>query len=329
MATLAIADLRARLLAFAERRLPALTRLRRAEPLPILLDRRRIYVVPSRFGLAFGLLLFVMLLGALNYSNNPALLLTCLLGAAAWASLFFGFRSISGLALAQVRANEAFAGDVLPLRLRFDVAGRTRPSLRLQRGDVATAFALDPAAASDVVLDIADARRGWFRPGRLRVWTDYPLGLFHMWSWLHPDAEFLIYPAVESPAPPLPIGGGRIGEQLHAGASEEHAGLRDYRSTDAARLIAWKPSIRHDTLLVRDVERRSGEALTLDYFALHDIAIETRISRLTAWVLAAEMAQRAYTLRLPRESIGPGLGAAQRQACLRALALQPDAGGAA
>lgn len=319
------AALRARLLAVAERRLPALTRLRRAESLPITLDRRRIYVLPTSFGVGFAVLLFVMLLGALNYSNNPALLLTCLLGGAAGASLFFGFRAISGLALTRVRADEAHAGDPLDLHLRFAAGARARASLRLRRGDTATAFALPAEAEHEIALRIDGAGRGWFRPGRLRVWTEYPLGLFQIWSWLHPEVQFLVYPARESPAPPLPAGDGHQGEQASAGASEEHAGLRDYRSSDPSRLIAWKPSVRHDTLLVRDVERRAGVALTLDYFSLRGLDAEARIRRLTAWVCAAEAEQRRYTLRLPGETIGPGLGAPQRQACLRALALLPGA----
>lgn len=322
---LAIAGLRTRLVAEAERRLPALTRLRQAEALPIQLDRRRIYVLPTGFGLAFAVLLLVMLLGALNYGNNPALLLTCLLAAAAGASLFFGFRAMSGLVLTRLRAAEAHAGEAFHLHFRFAHGARARPSLRLRRGEVATAFALPANAEGDVVLSLDDTQRGWFRPGRVRIWTEYPLGLFQMWSWLHPQAEFLIYPALESPAPPLPAGDGRYGEQINAGASEEHAGLRDYRTTDASRLIAWKASVRHDKLLVRDAERRSGEALTLDYLSLRGVDSETRIRRLAAWVLAAEAEQRSYSLRLPRETIGPGLGARHRRECLRALALLPGA----
>ncbi|HXD37208.1 MAG TPA: DUF58 domain-containing protein, partial [Rhodanobacter sp.] len=38
----------------AERRLPSLTRYRRAEKLPIELHRRRIYIVPTGFGLGFS-----------------------------------------------------------------------------------------------------------------------------------------------------------------------------------------------------------------------------------------------------------------------------------
>jgi uncharacterized protein (DUF58 family) len=324
----AIAPLRARVLAYAERRLPALTRLRRAEPLPIRLDRRRIYVLPTGFGLAFAALLFVMLLGALNYGNNPALLLTCLLGAAAGASVFFGFRALSGLTLVQVRADEAHAGEPLHLHLRFAPGARARASLLLRRGGVETPFALERDVESDVLLTVTDSRRGWMRPARLRLATSYPLGLFQLWSWLHPDVEFLVYPALESPPMPLPAGDGSQGEQARAGASEEHSGLRDYRPSDPARLIAWKASVRHDNLLVRDAERRSGEALTLDHASLHGLDDEARIRRLAAWVVAAEADQRSYRLCLPMETIGPGLGAQQRRQCLRALALLPQAEGA-
>lgn len=324
-----VADLRARLLAAAERRLPALTRLRRAEALPIRLDRRRIYVLPTGFGLAFAALLFVMLLGALNYGNNPALLLTCLLGAAAAASLFAGFRAMSGLTLERLQAAEAHAGEALALRFRFAPDARGRAGLRLRRDADEVAFARPARQAAEAVLAVGGVARGWFRPGRVCVWTDGPLGLFRIWSWLHPDQRFLVYPALESPPPPLPGGDGRSGANLRAGDAEEHAGLRDYRAGDAARLIAWKASMRHDALLVRDVERHGGEALTLDYFELRGLDVETRISRLAAWVVAAERARRAYTLRLPAETIGPGLGAQQRQDCLRALALLPGACGSA
>lgn len=323
-----IADLRARILALAERRLPALTRLRRVEALPARLDRRRIYVLPSGFGMMFGVLLFVMLVGALNYGNNAAVLLTCVLAGAAGASLFVGFRGMSGLSLTRVNAAEAHAGEPLAVSLRFEPGTRARAGLRLRHGDVDLAFALPANTPADVGLLLEDTRRGWQRIGRLRVWTDYPLGLFRIWSWLNPDVEFLVYPALEHPAPSLPAGAGHFGEQLAAGESEEHAGLRDYRASDPTRLIAWKASVRHDSLLVRDIEHRSGEALTFAHAALRGMDGEARIRRLAAWIVEAEAAQRAYTLRLPDESIGPGLGADHRRACLRALALMPGNGGA-
>lgn len=317
------ASWRLRALAYAERRLPALTRLRRPETLPIRLDRRRIYVLPTPFGIVFAILLFVMLIGALNYGNNPAVLFTCLLGSVAGASLFAGFRGASGLVLNRVNAGEAHAGEPLAMRLRFDPAGRDRTALWLRHGAVEKAFALRANEPADLSIAVEGTRRGRYRPGRFRVWTEYPLGLFRIWSWINPDVEFLVYPALERSAPPLPAGDGHLGEDAHAGASEEHAGLRDYRPSDPPRLIAWKASVRHDSLLVRDVERRSGEALTLSYASLRGLDDEARISRLATWAVEAERAQRAYALQLPHETLGPGVGAEHLRACLRALALMP------
>ncbi len=37
---------------------------------------RRIYILPTRYGVMFATLLFLMLLGAVNYGNNPGHLLT-------------------------------------------------------------------------------------------------------------------------------------------------------------------------------------------------------------------------------------------------------------
>lgn len=320
-----IAELRIRVLALAERRLPALTRLRKPEALPIRLDRRRIYVLPTGFGIAFSLLLFVMLLGALNYSNNPALLLTCLFGAAGGASLFAGFRVMNGLTLVRAGSEECHAGSPLVVDLRFAPTTRSRPSLRLRVGDSETAFMLPDTIEGVMTVAIPATTRGWMRAGRLRLSTDFPLGLFHVWSWLNPDAEFLVYPAIENPAPPLPSGDVRGEIVARIGAGEENAGLRDYRVSDPPRLIAWKASARHDSLLVRDAEHRSDDALVLAYDAVHGLDHEARIRRLTAWVLAADAAQRAYILRIPGGTFGPGAGAVQRHACLRALALLPHA----
>lgn len=319
----ALANLRGRAIAWAERRLPALTRLRRREALPIRLDRRRIYVLPTGFGLLFGVLLFVMLVGALNYGNNAAVLLTCVLAATCGASLFAGFRCMSGLVLTGVRADEAQAGSPRWLRLRFDAAGRARHALRIGDSRSDRVFDLGSGDATEIALELPPTPRGWHSTGRLRIWTDYPLGLFRAWSWINPDLEFLVYPDPESPEPPLPLGSGRSGEHPRAGASEDLAGLREYRPSDPRRLIAWKPSVRHDSLLVRDVERRSGEALELSFTRLRGLDAEGRIRRLAAWVAAAEREQRGYVLDVPGSRLGPASGAAHRAECLRALATLP------
>ena len=59
------------------------------DQLPVTLGRRRLYILPTRAGIAFGALLLLMLLAGLNYANSLALFLTFLLAAFALFALAF------------------------------------------------------------------------------------------------------------------------------------------------------------------------------------------------------------------------------------------------
>jgi uncharacterized protein (DUF58 family) len=79
-----------------------------------------------------------------------------------------------------------------------------------------------------------------------------------------------------------------------------------------------------DALLVRQFEGGSGGQLQLDWNALPaGLDVETRVSRLTRWIVDAESAGLHYSLRLPRTTLPLDGGPAHRAACLEALALLP------
>lgn len=320
-----IAPWRSRLLGVAERWLPALTRLKQPETLPIRLHRHRIYVLPTPFGLMLSAVLLVMLMGALNYNNNPALLLTCLLGAACYQSVFQAFRSINAVELRALQGEPCCAGDNLHVNLSFHGDGRARRSLRLLIAEREAVFDIADNGDSNVRIGVPAVQRGWCRVGRIRLFSEYPFGLFQVWSWLNPDFRALVYPRIEVGAPPLPHADDAAAEAAVRRAGDEFGMLRDYHPSDPRRSIAWKASARHDTLLVKEFEQRRGSDIALEWTATASQTYEARISRLAAWVLAAEAAQRRYVLRLPDETIGPGLGLEHRHACLRSLALLPGA----
>jgi uncharacterized protein (DUF58 family) len=307
------------------RRFDTWMRPRAPEPLPIAIDRRRVYVVPTRFGLFFALLLGAMGLGALNDNNNPALLLALLLAGAGLASLLVAHLQLSGLGVATVGADPVPAGEPLSLRVHLRAGdGRERRGLRVECGDVATNASLADGAG-EAVLELPTTRRGWLQPPRLRISTRQPLGLAFAWCLAWPQARLLVYPRPERDAPPLPFDCGE-GQRArpHVAGDEPHH-LRAYRSGDPRRNIAWKPSAHHGALLVREHERREGAEIVLDWHELGNLPIETRISRLARWVDEAERRNLRYRLQLPGQSIGPAQGPAHRHACLRALALLPHA----
>ena len=306
-------------------RLLRLARPRTPETLPQRLHRRRIYVLPTRFGLFVAVLLSAMLLGALNYNNNPALLLALLLAAAAIASTITAHLQLSGVQVDAISAEPVPAGQ--PLRLRVDLSlrdPRPRHGLELQVGDSQAWTDLPAQGRGEVELDVPTERRGWLDLPRIRLSSTQPLGLVRAWSWVWPEQPLLVHPVAEAVAQPLPEqGSDPLHTRAHASGEELHQ-LRPYRAGDPPRSIAWKHSARRDTLLVREYEKPVGIEVVLDWRALATLPTEVRISRLARWVDSAEREGRRYTLLLPGQpALGPGQGASHHQACLRALALMP------
>jgi uncharacterized protein (DUF58 family) len=286
---------------WAERQLPALTRYRRPEKLPIELHRRRIYIVPTAFGLGFSVLLLVMLVGALNYANNAALLLTCLLGAASSTSMLIAFRSLDGLRLSHIHGGHAVAGQPLELTLAFD-SRRPRSAIRLDLGECRVAFA-PSLATTQVKLVLPTEKRGWQPLPRMRLWSTWPL------------AE------AAGPAPHAPADDARH-MQLHRG--DELAALRDYRAGDPQRHIAWKASARHENLLVKDFEQpQSRPQWQLDWRQLDGLDSEARIARLARWLNEAQALRCNYSLWLPGNDIASGSGLLHHVRCMNALACLP------
>lgn len=308
-------------------RLMAWTRPRQAESLPVRLDRRRVYILPTPFGLFFALLLLAMWVGALNYNNNPALMLCLLLAGAANTSLLTAHLQLTGLQVLALAADPVPAGAALELRVNVRAdPGRQRRGLRVDVDGIATTLSLSEGHGQ-AVLSLPTQRRGWLEPGRIRISTTRPLGLARAWAYVWPDAPLLVYPTPESHGPALPDGTGTTPRaRLQASGDDVHH-LRAYRRGDARRAIAWKPSARRNTLLVRAFEQPVGADVVLDWQQVSMRDGEARIRRLARWVDDAEREGRRYVLRLPGQPpIGPGSGAVHRHACLRALALLPPAG---
>lgn len=312
------------------RRLQRWVKPRQPEPLPVTIDRRRIYVLPTSFGLFFGALVAVMALGALNFNNNPALLLALVLAGAAQSSLIAAHMQLSGLRVQSVGAEPVAAGQ--PLLLRVGLAAddaRLRQGLQLAGGDAHANVHLHEGAAI-AELAIATERRGLLPVPRLELSTVQPLGLARAWSHAWPQQELLVYPAPEAHAAPLPPLAGERGRPRVERAGDDVHHLRAYHAGDAPRSIAWKASARRDSLLVREFEQATAAEVSLEWQATAGLPYEQRIRRLARWIDDAERDNRRYRLVLPQQSVSPAaLGPAHRHACLRALALMPAAGAGA
>jgi uncharacterized protein (DUF58 family) len=311
----------------ARRRIDAwiFTRLKRV-PGPVLVSRRRVYILPTRYGYVFGLLLVVMLLGSMNYSNSMAFCLTFLLAGLGLVAMNHTHANLVDVQVRTGRVQPVFAGDTARFTLELDnPAPVARYALAGGWTDHTPQHATDlaPQRSGSLVLKLPAPQRGWLEAPRFSIVTEFPLGLFHAWTWIELDMACLVYPrpAPRGERPPATSGGAGARAGLRAG-QEEFAGLRSYQRGDAMRSIHWKSLPKLQTPQVKQFAETLEKELWLDWDSLPaGWDVERRLSQLTRWVLDADSEGRGYGLRLPEFSQSPGRGELHRHECLKALAL--------
>ncbi len=292
------------------------------------LDRRVIYILPSRAGLLFGGAMATMLLAAINYSLALGYMLTFLLVAIGLVSMLHTYRNLSGIVLRPGRADPVHAGEVAEFSLSLLNRSRSmRYAIQIDVPGAAQATLHDVAQTAESMAKLAlpAPTRGWLAIPRLRVSTTFPLGLWCAWSYWQPAARVLVWPGAETPPAPLPASLHDDGELSARGPGEDDFdAIRPYREGDSLRRLAWKAMARmaNDEPLTKTFEGGGGGELLLDWALLPPtLGDEERLSRLTRWVLQADTENRQYALSLPGAMIEPGKGASHRARCLQALAV--------
>ena len=314
-------------LRYAQERIDAwvLARVKR-QPGPIDVPRRRVYIVPTRFGYGFAMLAFVMLMGAMNYSNSMAFALTFLLAGLGLVCMHHTHGNMVNLRIHAGKTQPVFAGEIAHFEVHVENPAR-QPRYAVGLAwpkDEANAAIGDMPNQGITVLRLTKPaqQRGWLSSGVFSLFTEFPLGLFHSWTWAELDMACLVYPRPAAPGLPPPATAG-VGGHASGGRSgqDEFAGLRNYQRGDTARMIHWKSLPKLRSPMVKQFTETLERELWLDWNALPDLDTEARLSQLTRWVLDVENEGLAYGLRLPGAVLTPSRGESHQHQCLKLLAL--------
>jgi uncharacterized protein (DUF58 family) len=311
---------------YAQERIDAwvLARVKR-QPGPVPVPRHRVYILPTRFGYAFAALVMIMVLAAMNYSNNMAFALAFLLAGLGLVAMHHTHGNLVNVEVRAGPTDPVFAGELAHFEVHVhNLAARPRYSVSVgwPRQPVAATADVGPEDTAALKLPLVAERRGWLPARVFAVSTEFPLGMFHAWTWLDLEMSCLVYPrpaATGREPPPARGGGGQIAGNRPG--PDEFAGLRSYQRGDTARSIHWKsyPKLQHP--MVKQFHESLDREFWLDWNELPELDAEARLSQLARWVLEAEAQHLTYGLRLPGTRIPPSRGATHQHACLRALAL--------
>lgn len=288
------------------------------------LEPRSTYILPTRYGVFFAFVLYSMLMGSINYSNNMGFLLTFLLTGLGLVGLLYTYRNLIQLKLTAGPTRPVFAGEpaVFPLYLETTSG---RPAFRIGVGNER----LDPLltdvpaeGTKSALVQQISRERGYLSLGRIKVWSEFPLGLFWTWSWLAMDSKVLVYPKPSGSRHYPPFSAlSANGYHTAPAGNDDFAGIRRYQSGDSPRHLAWKALARGHDLLTKQFTGLAGNEVWLDWESLAGLETEQRLSQICQWVLDLDHQGQSYGLRIPGALIPPGQGEAHKAACLEKLAL--------
>lgn len=296
----------------------------------ITLNYKRVFILPTKAGIVFVLLLIIILLLGINYQSNLVYGLCFTLGSILFITIIHTCRNLANTIIANAGAAPVFAGEAASFRLHLEskkgahqAIGVTWASFKgkelqeeLQLIDVTK------QTGADLLLIKEAPKRGIFYPGRIYIQTQFPLGLFVSWTEVDLFLKVIVYPkpiaGVISPS-------GYAGEEEDGAVSlgrgvDDFQGLRSYQPGDSMRFINWKSFSKEQGLFVKDFSSLVGQDVWLD-FALVEGSIDHKLSVLCYWVLKMSQEQHPFGLKLPNIELPPDIGEKHQQEALYALAM--------
>lgn len=285
---------------------------------------------PTRFGAAFLGLVVLTLIGCINYGLSLGYGLTFLLGGVWTVTAAQATRLSRTLHLTLHAPGDGVAGRAteLPLTLRQEggavtarVQGRVRGAGQVR--PAALTLDLGAGGAGAGHLRLPPLPRGRHRLEGVQVSAFDALGLWEATLPAPDSPEWLVAPAPEENAPaPRTLVAGHGEEGRRVAGQEEFSGLRPYAAGDAPRLISWRHAARTGQLVTREFDAPAGQAWALDWEETRGAGDdEARLSRLAAWVNAAQATGAAFRFSLPGTVLPLAAGEGPVRAARQALAL--------
>lgn len=286
---------------------------------------RSIYVLPTKQGWMFLLLILVIWLLGTNYQNNLILATAFLLISLHIVSVFNVWRNMSGLVFEALSAEGVFVKEHAAFQLR--VTQKTQRHYRhlclTLMSDPPQRYVIDVPFNGDcrLLLEPQALIRGYFPLPAFKVETGYPFGLIRCWCWVRLKSVAIAYPQpVLAPRLDAASSEGHQKENLYV-AGDDFYGFAAYQAGASLSRVAWKHYARGSGLHLKEFGGAEGGDIWIDWQNWKHLDIESCLSAMCYQVLAQSKASEVFGVRLPEHVLAPGAGLQHLREALTMLAL--------
>ena len=289
--------------------------------------RRDLYILPTRIGWYYSLILLALFAIAVKFDNQAAFMMLFILTAVGLITMVYTHNNVIGLSLSAQPSNAVFVGEPANFKLTVhNSSSKPRNAVWLISAGVQQLVNIDANQEKSYDLKFPTLQRGYLSCEKITLTSHFPIGVFFCWTRGHDSQQrCLVYPQPLNLVP-FPTDGSNTGKQLartniQIGA-EDFAGMKTYQPGDRMRDIHW-PSLAKTNKLISVIhESQNSSSVNLSWFSLaNSMTVENRLSQLCYWVVDAEKQGLRYQLEMPSQTIEYNSGLNHYHECLTVLAL--------
>ena len=291
------------------------------------ISRRQLYILPTKIGWYYILILFALFAIAIKFNNQPAFIMLFLLISISLIGMLYTHNNVIALSITNHPAKNIFCGEsaIFPVTIKND-SDKHRYALWLISGGFSQLFALKPYQHKNIELKQPSVQRGYLPCEPINITSQFPIGLFFCWSKrFNSQQRCLVYPQPLNLIP-MPEDSSHSGKQEQTKSlkldSGDYAGMKMYQPGDRIRDIHWPSLAKTQKLITIQHETKSNSSVNLSWFSLpNSLSIEDKLSQLCFWLLEAEQDANQYQLEMPNQTIEFSRGHSHLHECLTVLAL--------
>lgn len=294
----------------------------------VTLAHKSIFILPTGFGLLWLFLVLILFIFGTNYQNNLVIGLSILLLSLFNTCIIYSYRNLAGLTLHSTASPQAYAGEtiVFPIKL-FSTQRQFDVLLNYSDNQIKVIKTIGEEPIQTLV-PFNNLARGRVSPGRLKIESRYPLGLFRAWSHVNLDNPHIVFASpLVSPSQLKSLDTdnenitGDIG--THIPGVDEFKGLKQHIPGESLKQVAWKQLAQGRGMLSKEFQQPQGEPKWLFIENLSTPKLEKQLSELTWAIDKMSGRGQVFGLVIGRKKILPSDGDAHRIHCLQELAMIP------
>jgi len=292
------------------------------------IGRRQLYILPTRIGWYFSLILISLFAIAVKFDNQSAFMMLFILASLGMMAMLYTHNNVIGLQISTQPSNAVFVGETAKFPVHvINNSDTPRTAIWLLCAGHHQLVQIPAHGQQKTEVLLPTIKRGYRVCDELNLSSQFPIGIFFCWSKrFQSEQRCLVYPQPLSLVafPSDSSGGKKLNSTAQTNNSnpEDYSGLKPYQEGDRLRDIHWPSLAKTQKLVSIQHESQASDSVNLSWFTLPPhLGVEDKLSQLCFWVQHAEQNGVRYQLEMPNQTIEFNSGLAHYHECLSVLAL--------